>query len=306
MRLMFNEETFSGTSPFIFHEGMTLEQVSGPSVSEDFFRQCMNTGRINPYAQAVFNELFEYGFLNRRMLSVLLGKSPKSIKDCLNRLVKYGFIKRCYFAFPSGNTPGFYALAPSVREILAKNHVGAVTNIPIMDAPHALRILAINQFVIGTLGYSQYVYATWKNFKIAFENYAFKPGYAVTVRSTTGDVSFVPIVIRRTNEWDKEAIMKLKVFFGAPKEPPCSIPVCICEDLVHVRQLREAIATEDKIKDLTVLYSTDVALADGNIFSKLIIHEKTSAEGDVTLASAEFNLLPSAEKTDDVNRDGWE
>ncbi len=296
---MFNEETFSGTSPFIFHEGMTLEQVDGPSMSEDFFRQCMNTGRINPYSQAVFRELFEYGFLNRHMLSCLLDKSPKSVKDCLNRLVKYGFVKRCYFTFPSGSTPAFYVLAPSVREILAKNYVGDVTNIPILDASHALRTLAMNQFAIGTLQYKQYISDVWKNFKITFDSYTFKPGFAVTVHSTAGDVSFVPIVVRRTFEWEKEALTKLKVFFGAPKDLPCPIPVCICEDLVHVRQLREAIATENKIKDLTVLYSTDVALADGNIFNKLIIHEKTSEDGDVTLAEAAFNLLPKETENED-------
>ncbi len=298
---MFTEETYSGTSPFIYHAGLTLEQVPGPSVNEDFFRRCMLTGRINPYSMSVFEALYEYGFLNRRMLCTLLNKPPQSVKECLRRLTKYGFVVRYYFTYnkAAARTASFYALSQAVRNIMTKNHAGVVTNLPVLDAVHAIRILSINQFIVGAQAYTNSIKAIEKNYCLpSYRGYVFRAGYGITVASLSGDLSFIPFSIRRVGDWERESISRLRTFFGAKSHLlPCSIPLCICEDLVHVRQLQVVIGADDKLKNLTVLYTTDVALAEGEVFSKLIVHESTSPTGEVTLAEAKFSLVATSSVT---------
>lgn len=122
-------------------------------------------------------------------------------------------------------------------------------------------------------------------------DYIFKPGYAIVLPTLEGDTCFVPVVTRRENNWPEQLIPNLKVLLAAkmPAKATRLIPVVICEDMVHVVQVRKEIEKHEHIRNLTVAYAIDVAIGGGSVFDTLLLYSGIRKTGSRYLRQQALN-----------------
>lgn len=300
---MEEREIKSGVSPFIYRERMKIVNEDFRGVSEDYYLRCLRTGRLNGYDTDILEELYKYGYLNSHMLQVFFDKTYTSLKHRLAKLKRNGFIVGYWFEYISVadetektiRTAPFYGLSESVRRNF--NGDNLLFHLPVFTDPiNVLKILARNAFIIDCLVldrfYPERVVKRMPGFESKVASYSFKAGYGIILKTKTdtGNVCFVPITARRENNWQDVLIPNLKIILGAmiPEKANIVIPVIICEDYIHMVQIRKEIAKDEKIRNLNICYVTDMTCGNGDIFNDLLVYGKTDIDGEPVFTKTEF------------------
>lgn len=281
-------EIKGGTSPYIYRDGIRINREDGPGVSEDYFAKCMKTGRLNGYDTEILEALYEQGYMSSHMLQLLLNKPYRSLQNRMAKLKRNGFLIRYYFEYVNGEsgteqtvkTAYFYGLGENVRELYSR-FTSAPYRPVFNDTINVLKRLALNQFIVDCEIYEKPVTKRLEGFAVQTGDYIFKPGYAIVLPTLEGDTCFVPVVTRRENNWPEQLIPNLKVLLAAkmPAKATRLIPVVICEDMVHVVQVRKEIEKHEHIRNLTVAYAIDVAIGGGSVFDTLLFYSGDSEDG---------------------------
>ena len=277
-----------GTSPFIYRDGMKIVQEETKSVSPEYFKKCLDTGRLNGYDTQILDHLYSLGYLSSHMMQLLYNKPYKSLQKRIAKLRNNGLIVRYHFehvavidgAEQTVNTAFFYGLGPSVREYF--RHISEEPYRPVFtDFINVLKQLAINQFIIDCMILERPVTRRMPGYVVKQGDYMFKAGYAIILPSLEQYVCYVPIVSRRENGWAEQLIPNLKVILASkiPEKATALVPVIICEDVVHMSQVRNEIARDELIKNLPVYYAHDLEVGAGNVFEKLYLYGGDNEHG---------------------------
>lgn len=286
---MEKNEIKGGTSPFIYREGIQISHEEGPTVSPEYFERCLRTGRLGGYDTDILQALFEYGYMSSHMLQLLFNKPYRSLQSRLAKLRRNGFIIRYCFQFiielektkQTVQTAFFYGLGQKVRQYYSESF--AAPYLPVFsDTINVLKCLALNQFIVDCKIYDGPVVKKIEGFAVQAGSYTYKAGYAMILPSLEGGICFVPIVSRREENWPEQLIPNLKVVLSSkvPAKATMVIPVILCEDMVHVAQVRKEIEKDEKAKNLPVCYAIDVAVGGGDIFSHLLIYGGAAPDGE--------------------------
>lgn len=278
-------DVFAGKSPFIFRQGMEIfREKDLKNASVDYIKQCMKSGRLNNYDLAIIQMVYKYKYLNRRMLLIMTGKKEESLKKVLRKLVGNGFLHRYYCTYPveSGetySTPYFYGVSKGVFDWLHKTIDRGIFTVP--EALPAMKTLAMNQFIIASREYRKEMTAEKFGLEVNVNNYIYRYPYSSSFAVDGVPVTFVPIVIRREGNNADIAIAAVKMMFGMIKKFGLgAVPVLICEDLLHMSAIRKAIAQDERLKDILIYYTYDLAIPGGKLFDR--IYTCSSAEKDGT------------------------
>ncbi len=277
-----------GTSPFIYRDGLKLVREEAKTVSREYFRRCLETERINGYDMQILEHLYTLGYLSSHMMQLLYNKPYKSLQKRIAKLRNNGFIVRYHFehvdvvngAEQTVNTAFFYGLGSSVRDFYGQISDGPARTV-FTDVINVLKQLALNQFIIDCMILDGPVIKRMPGYVIQQGDYLYKAGYAIILPSLEANTCYVPIVSRRENNWPDQLIPNLKVILASkiPEKATAVIPIVICEDMVHMAQVREEIAKDEKIKNLPVYYAHDLEVGAGDLFGKLYIYGGDNENG---------------------------
>lgn len=277
-------DVFAGKSPFIYRAGMNIfREESAKNASVEYIKKCARIGRINNYDIAVIQMVYKYKFLNRRMLLIMTGKKEASLKKTLKKLVGNGFLVRYYCTYPATtgetySTPFFYGVSKGVFDFFSKTWDKGIFYMP--EPLPAMKTLAMNQFIVSSREYRNDMAAEKFNIEIDVNRYIYRYPYSSTFSVGGVPVTFVPIVVRREEKNVDIAIASLKMMFGMIKRFDLgAAPILICEDVMHMAALRDAIEKEERLKDIVIYYTYDLAIPGGRMFDRIYVYSGQTGEG---------------------------
>lgn len=297
-------EIFSKRSPFMYHTGMTVRQEEGKNTTEGYFKKCTRNGVLNPYDIEVLTTLFRLKWLNRKMIEIIFGKSQNSVKKCLHKLLNHGFINRYYCTYPEEVSsdedfdayreifsPPFYGCSQGVWTYFAKYRKGSAPYfVPTPIA--AVRTLALNQFISACGEYSGSIFRDEIGFRFEVNGYVCSPGYRFIVRYHDEEITFIPVVIRREGKCFAMAADMIKMVTGtAYLRQEKTVPVCICEDIVHMTQAWKEFAADERIAPLLMYYTYDLAIPGGKLFDRMYACTGIDSDGNPIFQTEDFSNI---------------
>lgn len=287
-------EVYSGKSPFIFRQGMNVvRDGDAKNVSVDYIKNCCKSGRINEFDILVLELVYKYRYLNRRMILTATGKPEQALKKLLHKLVSNGFLYRYYCTYPSGtetmSTPFFYGVSKGVFDYFGKTWDKGAFIVP--EPLTAMKVLACNQFIISSREYRPDMVDEKFDIKFDVNKYIYRYPYSSTYTVKGNSVTFVPIVIRREDKDKEVAVTSVKIMLGLIKKfGEGAAPVLVCEDVLHMAAMYEAIASDDKTAGLVIYYTYDLAIPGGRMFDRIYICKGTTADGKPAFAERMFDF----------------
>lgn len=288
-------DVFAGISPFVFVQGMNLfREDCLKNVSVDYFKQCVSNGRINNYDILILQLVYKYRLLNRRMLFTMTGKKEESLKKVLRKLVGNGFLCRYYCTYPAGSaasssTPFFYGVSKGVFDYFSKTWDRGIFVVP--EPLAAMKTLALNQYIVGAREYRDVMTSERFDIVIDINSYKYRYPYSNSFSVSDTPVTFVPIVIRREDKCIEQAITSLRIMFGMIRRFDLgAAPIIICEDLVHMSMIRNAIAADARLADIVIYYTYDLAIPGGRMFDRIYSCSGTTEDGKPAFSELSFDF----------------
>lgn len=256
------------SSPFIYHEGMYIVRDDESSnVSSKYVRECVYNGRLSERDVQVLKEIYLCGYINRHIIDSMMFDSELQSKRCLSKLVRNGFIIRMHCVYGTNFTPYFYTVSPGVSEYFRATQIKGQTVFP--DATGAMRLLSRCQFR-SAIRKSQQFRSDKEHTFIRFEkkHISVDVGYSAVIESAGKNICLCPVVVRRNPGWDKSArdIVKAALLY---RDFETVIPICVCEDTVHMREMCLRVLSDEWLADQTILYCSDSCTSAGDVLSQL-------------------------------------
>lgn len=260
----------TGVSPFAYHEGMQLmKEAENRNVTFDYFKSCITNGMMSDLRYKVLTLTYRYSYLNRNMLGRLTGENERKLSDCIAWLVKHGFLIRYYISYGTRFTPYFYGVGSGVETYMYRIH--ADTTPHLKDAASAIFLLSRNQFICAERESDRFTDDTLHTMIPVNEGRKeLDIGYSAVIRSSTSACIRVICVPVRRGEGPDDVSTRLKLALCRREQKGFAVPVCVCEDVIHVRELGSAFRKDAALDGTTILFCTDLATfgedINGNLY----------------------------------------
>lgn len=271
------------SSPFEYHGGMMLVNEGGKDVSLPFMNKKMGDGTLPGMKYDVLETVYRYTYLTRHVLVHLLnGMYPgRNAKNVIGWLVNYGFLQRISGKFGNRSTPYFYTVGTGVAEFMKKGNAECLgipgriaikgKNIPLLpdrnDSATAMWLLARNQFVSAAVESRLFV-RDEAHTPLVFNDAEGRKkcidlGYSAVFKCIRKkgvfELRLIAIPVRRSPGWEDDVVRRLKLAlrYSQKRDYGYSLPICICEDHVHMDSLADLAKKDAVIKTMDFLMCTD-------------------------------------------------
>lgn len=269
-------ELYGSGSPFAYRPGAQLltDRTYGErGVTLKYMRYCCNKGIINSYDNEVLMQVYRSRYLNARMLKRIFdGRTERSVKRCLHKLVKDGYLKRQYMAYAGGLvSPYFYSVTRGVSDYFSSLGYQSVHSDS--GTLTAMRLLATGQFRAALLSCPSFSFISEDFSTIAaIGDYQANLGWTGKISCKGREFRFAPVAVRG-DDFSADALLSpLKERFCLVSSAEMTIPVVICEDEIKLAGAARAVYADPKLTDKTVLYVSDGTLTEDDAFSHLITY----------------------------------
>jgi len=282
------EKKLYAFSPYLFKNNMVCVNDS-KKTGCDFkeLNSLLKKGHLNSIDCEIVSLLKRYEYLTKLSITGALNSSlsddlkKSDYRVNIKKLCNYGLVNRFHLSYTENDvekrTPSFYRLTASGRAFVSRLEEGIAVSIlkrvyssAVADGkPLAiLKLLVSNQFAIS-VGNTYDV--------VGYSNFDIKVGKSIFCLKywfRAGNTDVVLLVARRNSNWKKEIVSQIS-FINEYCQKDSSlikapIYLVISEDEFQCSEFERYRKTCDKVSSLSVLYSTDVSLVNGDILDNLL------------------------------------
>ena len=271
-------ELYGSGSPFAYRPGaqiMTDRTYGERGVTVKYMRYCCNKGIINAYDNELLMQVYRSRYMNARMLKRIFdGRTERSVKRCIHKLVKDGFLKRQYMAYAGGLvSPYFYSVTRGVSDYYSSLGFSSVR--ADSGTVTAMKLLATGQFRAALLSCPSFGFMSEDFSTVAsIGDYRANLGWTGKISCRGRDFRFAPVAVRGDDFSADMLLSPLKERFCLSSANEMVLPVVICEDEIKLAAAAKAVSTDQRLTDRTVLYVSDGTLTEDDAFSHLITYRE--------------------------------
>ncbi len=272
----------TGVSPFAYHEGMELiNDASSKNVTYDYVKKCMTNGMISDLKYNILKLVYRYSYLNKNMIKRMQKDSERKISDCVAWLVKYGFLIRCYCVYGANYTPYFYKVGSGVETYMYRNQIETTPHHS--DAASAIFLLCRNQFICAEKESERFVDdCLHTKIPVNEGKKELDLGYSAVISSSSASrIRLMCVPVRRSEDF-KDVSVRIKLAMCRREGKGFSVPICVCEDIVHVKELGDAIRSDEKLKESMILFCTDIITFGEEINSHLLGRDMSDPDAEIS------------------------
>lgn len=294
---MSNNEKKVIESPFVFRTGMIIQcDNSDKNITIPSYLKMAYKGIIGPVQLHILDILYEYGYITRHTLSILmLNETNDDCKTAVRKLCNYGLLRKYHIEYSCENgftrkTVDYYGLSSTGIQICkVKSGSGRLSATKALNSffvhhtdensppQEILKILALNNFIATFYKqYKDHVVKMYKNVYIKKSNhfYNVRSIYILNSKELDFNILLVPIAVRRNAGWQRELTGNLQLI--APKlsdivkEPVMKLMLILVEDNIMACEAEKVVRNCSELNNISVLYISDWAANRENILDNLL------------------------------------
>lgn len=271
----------TGVSPFAYHEGMELvREPEGKNSTYEYYRKCVTSGVISDLKNSILTLVYRYSYLNKNMICRLLKGDGRKISDAVAWLVRHGLLIRYHCTYGSRYTPYFYGAGSGVETYMYRNRIETTPHLP--DAASAAFLLCRNQFICAERESGRFI-EDCLHTMIPVDNgrKELDVGYSAVISSSSVPrIRVICVPVRRGEDFG-ETSTRIRLAQCRREQRGFSVPVCVCEDIIHIDELGSAIRADGQLRDSFLLFCTDVHTFGEEINSHLMGRDMSDPDSDI-------------------------